>query len=129
MREEKSHCNVEQKQAVMPGWLQHKTSSNVMATLSQEKADNCIGKAALYSELATMKDHHELKQKKPLLVIFAKFAFDWSNISVIPSACRGSFKSVSASAVNLVGTKIKCIRCYAGKSPEVFLLLYLMRYI
>lgn len=81
-----------------------------MATLSQEKADNCIGKAALYSELETMKDHHELKQKKkPLLVIFAKFAFDWSNISVIPSACRGSFKSVSASAVNLVGTKKECI--------------------
>lgn len=48
----------------MPGWLQHKTSSNVMATLSQEKADNCTGKAALYSELETMKDHHELRQTK-----------------------------------------------------------------
>lgn len=42
-----------------------------MATLSQEKADNCIGKAALYSELETMKDHQELKQtKNPTYLLF-----------------------------------------------------------
>lgn len=54
----------------MPGWLQHKTSSSVKATTSQEKADNCIGKAALYSELETMKDHHELKQKNMTYLLF-----------------------------------------------------------
>lgn len=87
-----------------------KLSSNVMVTLTQDKTDNCIGKTVLYSAPETMnKDHHGV-QKNNLLVIFAKFAFDWSNISVIPSAFRESFKSVSATAVNLVGTnKEECI--------------------
>lgn len=85
---------------------------NVMVTLIQDKTDNCIGKTVLYSGPETMKkDHHGFKKiPQNLLVIFAKFAFDWSNISVIPSAFRGSFKSVSATAVNLVGTnKKECI--------------------
>lgn len=93
----------------MLGWLQNRTCSNVMVTLIQDKTDNCIGKTALHSVPETMnKDHHGFKKKPThLLVIFAKFAFDWSNISVIPSAFRGSFKSVSATAVNLVGTSKK----------------------
>ena len=36
-----------------------------------------------------------------ILVIFAKFAFDGSNISVMPRTFSGSFKSVCATAVNL----------------------------
>lgn len=41
--------------------------------------------------------------KLNILVIFAKFAFDGSNISVTPRTFRGSFKSVCATAVNLAG--------------------------
>lgn len=80
--------------------------SNVMVTPIQDKTDNCISKTVLYSVPKTIKDHHGF-QKNNLLVIFAKFAFDWSNISVMPRAFRGSFKSVSATAVNLVETNEK----------------------
>jgi hypothetical protein len=39
--------------------------------------------------------------KLDILVIFVKFAFDGSNISVMPRAFSGSFRSVCATAVNL----------------------------
>lgn len=41
--------------------------------------------------------------KSNILVIFEKFAFDGSNISVMPSTFSGSFRSVCATAVNLAG--------------------------
>lgn len=110
------------KQPCLAGY-KTELSSNGMVTLTQDETDNCIAKPVLYSVPETMnKDHHGLKKEKTpttnnLLVIFAKFAFDWSNISVIPSAFRGSFKSVSATAVNLVGTKKRMHQYYAGNLP------------
>lgn len=84
-------------------------SSSVMVTLNQDK-QKLPWRHSASSSASSSEQGPPQTQTTPnppeqnLLVIFAKFAFDWSNISVIPSAFSGSCKSVSASAVNLVRT-------------------------
>lgn len=55
------------------------------------------------TQFVTQSSSLRLSFKLNILVIFAKFAFDGSNISVMPRAFRGSFRSVCATAVNLAG--------------------------
>lgn len=53
------------------------------------------------TEYVTKSSSLRIYFKLHILVILAKFAFDGSNMSVMPRTFSGSFRSISAVAVNL----------------------------